>query len=160
MKDQQGLGNPIAIAATGTKVIGWGKRNWKPIAYTVGGLVAAYGIYRLYKFTFPGGLKNDPRKEPAKINNTQAAVIAERLYQAMYAAGTDEDAIYDALQGLNHNDFVKVSNAFGKKSYFYITGEAPVFDWMGADLSLVEWLIQELSISDINELREILPEIL
>ena len=157
--EKEGLGNPVAVAAAGAKAVSWTKRNWKPLAITAGSLLTIYAGYRIYKFAFPGGISNDPKQDPSQINDSQASVLAERLYQAMYAGGTDEDAIYAALEGLNHNDYVKVSKAFGERSYFYPTGEAPVFDWMGAYLTLEEWLIQELSISEINDLKRILPEV-
>lgn len=153
---QEGMNNPLAIANKGVDVV---KDNIKPIV-TVGATIAALYIgYRLYQSWNPTGLSIDSRKEPSNITTSNAATIAERLYQAMYAAGTDEKAIYAALEGLNHNDFVKVAKEFGLRSYFYITGEAPVFDWMGAKLNLVEWLTQELSTEEMARLKQILPEV-
>jgi hypothetical protein len=151
-----GMNNPLAVAKiAGTKVT----ENIKSIAITGAVIGGLYLAYKIYKNAFPGGLEVDTRKPDAQISNSQAQTIAERLYQAMYASGTDEESIYAALAGLNHNDFIKVSRAFGRRSYMYLAGEAPIFDWMGADLTLVEWMIQELSGDEINKVKEFLPDI-
>jgi hypothetical protein len=148
----KGMNNPIMIGKAVSKTV-------KPALYVAGGIAAIIASYKLYNFLFPGGLSTDPFKEPTDLTNSQAETIAERCYQAMYAAGTDTEALFQALAGLNHNDYVAVSKAFGTRSYFYPTGEAPVFDWMGANLTLEEWLIQELDLSEIKELKKLIPEI-
>jgi hypothetical protein len=152
MENTQGMNNPLKIGATVSQGL-------KPTLYIVGGLAAIYASYKVYKLLFPGGLDMDPSKDPPTITDSQAITIAGRCYTAMASAGTDEQALFAALSGLKYNDYVKVSKAFGLKSYFYLTGEAPVFDWMGTNLNLEEWIIEELDLSEIEELSNILPEI-
>ena len=144
-----------AVAAVGTTA--WKYR--KPIGFTILGLIAAYILWRAYKKAFPGGIKQDRSLPPAVITDTQAITTAERLFEAMRSSGTDEDAIMQALEGINHNDFVKISDAFGTRSYIPATGSHPLYDWMGEDLDLVEWLLSELSNSEIKRLKQTLPQV-
>jgi hypothetical protein len=150
--DFEGMNNPLAI----TKAV---KNNVTPILITGGAIAALYLVYKIVDKISDPSLGYDRSKQPTTLNDSQASVLAERLHVAMYLAGTDEDTVKDILTGLKHNDFIKVSKSYGKRPYLYLTGEAPVFDWMGADLTLIEWLIQELNQSEINELKQILPDI-
>ena len=130
----------------------------KPILYGIAGIAAIYVGYRIYKIAFPDGLRIDPTKESPRISRSEAITIAERLHKAMNESGTDEEAIYDSLRGLNHNDFVMVSNAFGKRPYLHWFGTS-IFDALGDNLTLVEWFIEELNMKEINKVKSLIPEI-
>lgn len=103
----------------------------------------------------PGDLVNIPvEKEPdskAGITEQEARAYAERLYEAMKNWGTDEEAIYKILQPLTLHDYNRVYNVFGKRKYF--GGSEAAF--LGENLSLTEWLIQELSDDEIIHLKKL-----
>lgn len=71
---------------------------------------------------------------------------ANRLEQAMFDVGTDEDAIFDVFSRLNNNaDFLALKQAFGVRNY--TGGFVPGF--FSDDLSLDGWLQQELDASEM-----------
>jgi len=86
----------------------------------------------------------------ATISNEVANTYANQLYGAMSNVGVDSNLIYSILNKLQvKEDFLKVYNAFGKKSYVgVILGGSPSaadraignYD----DLDLVEWLHTEV----------------
>jgi len=133
-------------------------------------LAVAAGGYALYKINqgvnsvgdsfsnSTGGIpvKADPTQPASGLNNLQAKAKADKLYNAMYSAGTDEDTIFTELSGLSQNDYVKVYEAFGKKSYNPITGEGSI---IFGKLDLTEWLTAELSNSEFAKLRQLLPNV-
>lgn len=103
----------------------------------------------------PGNLTNTPveKEDDSKsgITEQEARAYAERLYEAMKGIGTDEEAIKKILQPLTLHDYNRVYNMFGLRKYF-VNGEAA---FLGENLSLTEWLIQELSDNDIIELKKL-----
>ncbi|MFD2827176.1 hypothetical protein ACFSYG_11900 [Leeuwenhoekiella polynyae] len=138
-------------------------------------LAVAAGGYVLYKvnqgvntvgdaFTNSSGgstLKEDLKLPPSSLSVLQAQLKANKLYDAFQAnswglPGTDTEAVYNELRGLSHNDYVKVFEAFGKKSYNPITGEGSIGF---SKLDLTEWLTAELSNSEFAKLRQILPNV-
>ena len=85
--------------------------------------------------------------------DSQFYAWANRLEQAMFDIGTDEDAIVEIFSALrNNSDFIKLKQAFGIRNY--TGGFVPGF--LSDDLSLDGWLAQELDSSEINEINTIL----
>jgi predicted ATP-dependent endonuclease of OLD family len=78
---------------------------------------------------------------------------ANRLENAMFDIGTDENAIFEVFGSLRTNgDFIKLKQAFGIREYS--GGFLPGF--VSPDLGLDGWIQQELDGSEINELNAIL----
>lgn len=85
--------------------------------------------------------------------NSQYFAWANRLEQAMFDVGTDEDAIFSVFSQLRNNaDFLKLKQAFGVRNY--TGGYVPGF--LSDDLSLDGWIQQELDNSEIVQLNNIL----
>ena len=85
--------------------------------------------------------------------NSQYFAWANRLEQAMFDVGTDEDAIFSVFSQLRNNaDFLKLKQAFGVSNY--TGGYVPGF--LSDDLSLDGWIQQEFDNSAINQLNTIL----
>lgn len=94
-------------------------------------------------------------KSKVTISNSDAALIADNLLQAMNGWGTDENAIINSLVTLNGDDLLLVIKAFGTKQYG-ITGE--ITNWTqkqlwGEELNLMGWLKQELSDSTMITIK-------
>lgn len=87
--------------------------------------------------------------------NSQFLAWANRLEQAMFDIGTDEDAIFEIFAQLRNNtDFLTLKAAFGIRNY--TGGFLPGL--VSGDLSLDGWIQQELDSSEISELNSILSE--
>lgn len=85
------------------------------------------------------------------ISNQVANTYANQLFGAMTTPGTDSSLIYSIMNKLQKkDDFLKVYNAFGRKSYngIVLGGSPNVADKaLGnyEDLDLIEWFNEELS---------------
>lgn len=141
------------------------QENKKPLLY-VGGAIAIVVIgYTVVKRTQSGisGLFSNKSVGASEfkalpiddtkvtISDALANTYANQLYNAMKDNGTDEDTIYSVLEKLQKkDDFLKVYNTFGKKSY-YIDGEPTISAWLFGykDLDLVEWFRKELGYSNL-----------
>ena len=139
--------------------------NKKPLLY-VGGAIAIVVIgYTIVKRTQSGitGLFSnksigasdfkplDVDVTKVTISDSLANTYSNQLYNAMKDNGTDEDTIYSVLEKLQKkDDFLKVYNTFGKKSY-YIDGEPTISAWLFGykDQDLVEWFRSELGYSNL-----------
>jgi len=78
---------------------------------------------------------------------------ANRIENAFFDIGTDEEAVFQIIGSLRNNaDFLKLKEAFGTREY--TGGFLPGF--VSPDLTLDGWIQQELDGSDINELNSIL----
>jgi hypothetical protein len=139
--------------------------NKKPLLY-VGGAIAIVVIgYTIVKRTQSGitGLFSnksigasdfkplDVDVTKVTISDALANTYSNQLYNAMKDNGTDEDTIYSVLEKLQKkDDFLKVYNTFGKKSY-YIDGEPTISAWLFGykDQDLVEWFRSELGYSNL-----------
>lgn len=89
----------------------------------------------------------------ATYPSSQYFAWANRLEQAMFDVGTDEDAIISVFGNLKNNaDFLALKTAFGVRNY--TGGFVPGF--LSDDLSLDGWLQQELDSSEIAQLNNIL----
>ncbi len=94
----------------------------------------------------------------ATISDFDAKRIAEALYISMYEFGTEEDDIFALLKGVKKRDFAKIYNSFGQRYYLEYTGT-----WsdatLGVNLDLWGWLNSELSVGDLEILKESAPDI-
>jgi len=146
------------------------QENRKPLLY-VGGSIAVVVIGYAVVSRLKGGIDNVFKDkssgatsfQPLELDNAKVTIsdsvantYANQLWGAMNTTGTDEDLIYGILLKLQKkDDFLKVYNAFGKKSYngILLGGEPNVIDkWLGNydDLDLVQWLNTELGYSNLT----------
>jgi hypothetical protein len=141
------------------------QENKKPLMY-VGGAIAivviGYSIVRRTQSGISGLFKNksigasdfkplEVEVSKVTISDALANTYSNQLYNAMKDSGTDEDTIYSVLEKLQKkDDFLKVYNTFGKKSY-YVVGEPTISAWLFGykDQDLVEWLRSELGYSNL-----------
>jgi hypothetical protein len=123
---------------------------------------AGIGLYLLY-FLFFRRKKSDVAEEQALQQEGSSSAPtyptsqfygwANRLENAMFDIGTDENAIFEVFGSLRTNgDFIKLKQAFGIREYS--GGFLPGF--VSPDLGLDGWIQQELDGSEINELNAIL----
>ncbi|CEN37595.1 hypothetical protein [Capnocytophaga cynodegmi] len=96
----------------------------------------------------------------ATLTRAQATTKAEHLFQAMDGiGGTDEQLIYNTLRGLSNADYNMIYNAFGVRYYNSYFGEKPLLSWFGSLLDLNAWIVNELSVKELQELKRINPEL-
>jgi hypothetical protein len=123
---------------------------------------AGLGLYLLY-FLFFRRKQSDVAEQQAlqQEGSSSASTYpasqfygwANRLENAMFDIGTDENAIFEVFGSLRTNgDFIKLKQAFGIREYS--GGFLPGF--VSPDLGLDGWIQQELDGSEINELNAIL----
>lgn len=123
----------------------------------VGGV--AYVGYKFLKKDEPPKLNENPAFDKSTLNQVQALAIADRLYAAMVILGTDEEAVFNALDGLSHNDFIKVYEAFGRRQYSKFWGnEGDPFT--SDNHHLITWLTTELNGDAIKSIEKIIPNLL
>lgn len=135
------------------------KNTWKKVGIGAAILLGSYFLFFRSKdepgsgAVDPTGNVNTPGTGASSFN---AANIANILYNAMKPCfGTDEKAIFQALQGLTEAQFEQVRIAFGRKSYNTTWGcQYVAIPWSDLPLlGLREWLKSELSERDYNTLR-------
>lgn len=134
------------------------KNTWKKIGIGTAIIVGSYFLF-FHSKDESGSGSYDPTGNPANPGtgtsfNPQR--IANLLYEAMKPCfGTDEKAIFQALQGLSEAQFEQVRIAFGRKSYNTTWGcQYVAIPWNSLPLlGLREWLKSELSERDYNTLR-------
>lgn len=144
------------------------KENKKPILWIGGAIIVAVIGVAIAKKASKGiqsfftdkSIKDNPftylevDTTKSTISDSVANTYANQLYGAMKSPGTDEDIIYQILKKLqNANDFRKVYNAFGKKSYVgSFIGTAPTkFDsYLGNydNFDLIQWFQNEVGYSN------------
>ncbi|MGQ2982120.1 hypothetical protein [Flavobacterium sp.] len=135
-------------------------QNKKYLTYTACGV----GVIVLLKLVLPktdsSGRANDPTNNGMPgggtvPSNFNPSVVAEKLYDAMRTTGTDEAAIFNALQPVNQAMFSQVYGKFGKRSYNKTMGNQinyfPITPLPLEDLKT--WLRNELSDENYNTLR-------
>lgn len=142
--------------------------NKKPLIYIGGAVVLVvlgYAVVSRTKKGITGLFSNKSKGETpfeeievdttqTTITDSQAKIFANQLYGAMKNAGTKENTIYEIFKKIeNKNDFKKVYNAFGRKSYVgAIWGGSPtaIDSWLGNydDFDLIEWLNEEVGYSN------------
>jgi hypothetical protein len=147
------------VAQSASKVKDFVGDNWLKIL--IGGtvLIGGYAVYKQFFASDDPDVNFDDNEAPPVIDAVTAKTKAEQLFNAMRNPGTDEQTIYDVLSGLSYNDFVMISNAFGKKYYDKSLGVDG--GWIFNDkLSLHEWLLEELDNGELNELATYMPDVL
>lgn len=147
------------------------KDNWKfilGIAATFGITYVAWSIYKsLTDKEDPSNrgenLSENTKFPPSTLTDSEAVMIANRLQNAMGTFGSsnaEEVAeIKSLLTDLSYNDYVKVSKAFGERGYITMTGISKDSDWLAPKKPLSYWLTKELSSSDLDALKQIIPGI-
>ena len=139
--------------------------NKKPLLY-VGGAIAlvviGYAVVKRVKGAVSGknivgGKFNNQDVDETKttISDSTAKNYAENLFEAFnFFWGTDKTTIDTIFSKINSEDFKKVYNAFGKRSYS-IMGSPVGLSTLGAytDYDLITWINNELDFGD-SALRE------
>ena len=146
------------------------RNNKKSLIYIGGSVLAvvvAYTIVRKISLGVGGGIadifKDKTKRQTAfieaELDKTKTTLTdavannyANQLYNAMDGTGTDENTIYVILEKLQKkDDFRKVYNAFGRRSYFF-EGSPTLLgsSWLMGynDLDLIEWLRKEVGWSN------------
>jgi hypothetical protein len=136
--------------------------NKKPLLY-IGGAIAVvvigYAVVKRLKGGITGEsivgskfIEQDVDETKTTITDAQAKNYAENLFQAFnYTFGTDKGVIENVFSKLNPEDFKKVYNAYGKRSYSALTGGTPsplTFFWNMENIDLISWLNYELGFGD------------
>lgn len=136
--------------------------NKKPLLY-IGGAIAVVvlgvAFVKKLKGSFSGEglqggkfIEQDVDETKTTISDAQAKNYAENLFQAFnYTFGTDKGVIENVFSKLNPEDFKKVYNAYGKRSYSALTGgtPSPLTYWFNMEnIDLISWLNYELGFGD------------
>jgi len=166
---KQGLNNPAVIAAaaatpTGQKAItksidtaNNAVSGTLSIVKGVLGIAFFGGVgYIAYTKIFNGfvSVKEDTQYTPSNVSTGVAKAKAEAIYKAMYGAGNGFAMVKAILQyvngeRINHNGFIRVYNAFGKRN-----GVVP----FSTKMTLTEWFNDQFSESELLELRLIIKD--
>lgn len=166
---KKGLNNPAVIAAAAATPAGQ-----KAITKTIdtantavsGSLSIVKGVlgiaffggvgYFAYTKIFNGftAISEDSQYTPSNVSTGVAKAKAEAIYNAMYGAGNGFNMVKSILQyvngeRINHNGFIRVYNAFGKRN-----GQIP----FSTKMTLTEWFIDQFSASELLELRLIIKD--
>ena len=127
--------------------------------YIVPGALVIGGYVVLDKLGFfPGGHDQtaDTKVDQSKLpgDPSKYANIAGIQYEAMNSWGTDEDALFNSLQGLNTEELKAVYKAFGKRpsTISLIPGTAQS---ISAPRTIFEWYNAELGSSDLTKMGNI-----
>ena len=133
--------------------------NWLQLIIGATVIVGGYAVYKQFFAGDEPDIDFDENEQEPVIDSVTAKTKAEQLFNAMRNPGTDEQMIYDVLAGLSYNDFVLISNAFGKRYYDKTLGTDG--GWIfNKKLSLHDWLLQELDNSELEELESYMPNVL
>lgn len=152
---------PIASGASTaiTKTKEFVADNWLQIIIGATVIIGGYAVYKQFFAGDEPDIDFDDDEDDPVIDSVTAKTKAEQLFNAMRNPGTEEQMIYDVLSGLTYNDFVLISNAFGKRYYDKTIGVDG--GWLFNDkLSLHEWLLQELDNGELEELENYMPNVL
>tara|TARA_Y100000588_G_C14174044_1_gene890503 strand:- start:210 stop:680 length:471 start_codon:yes stop_codon:yes gene_type:complete len=116
-------------------------------------LAAALFAYPLISRLLKGVLTNvNPLK--LQYENEVYKNIAAEQFEAMDNTGTDEDLLFESLEGLNSEDLKAVYNAFGEKRY--AVNSAPVLiPWFYPHKNLIQWYIEELDAEELAKMKQI-----
>jgi len=149
------------------------KNNPKPILWIGGSIaVVVIGVSVVKKITktlsgkdVKGGKFHNQDIDESKttISDQASKNYAELLYEASnYQFGTDKSIIDSVFSKINSEDFKKVYNAFGQRSYSHgISGgkSSPLQIWLGdfENLDLIAWLNNELGWGDSALKNKIRP---
>lgn len=139
-------------------------KNPMTVVYVAGAILGSWIIYRLYKDNpiVRGWEKAKQREEEEKedrriasrgatITRARAQAIASQLYGAMDGMGTDFPRIKSLLAPLSEADYQLVAQIFGTRGSSYSFGLQ--------SQNLDEWLVNDLSSSEFQELKRINPRL-
>jgi hypothetical protein len=165
---KKGLNNPAVIVAASTpagqKAISKGiDTASSAVSGTVSivkgvltiALLGGVGYYAYTKIV--NGFKperEDNRYTPSNVSTGVAKAKAEEIFKAMYGAGNGFNKVKSILQyvngqRINRNGFIRVYNAFGKRS-----GLVP----FSKEMTLTEWFLDQFDESELLELRLIIKD--
>lgn len=132
------------------------------IVFTVG-----FGVYKIAKiFEDPNAHHQDETNinietdidkaikagQTPAYTDSQYFQMADLLQAAMEGMGTDEDAIFAVMNKMYSNlDVLLLLKAFGLRWY-------KEFAWTGENYNLIQWLQNELSTGDIENINNILAK--
>jgi phage pi2 protein 07 len=102
-----------------------------------------------------GGVIIDPNLGVPNISEMTAQSLATQLYEAMKYWGTDFERIKNALNGLTPADFHLVGQKFGLVRYGFGGRE----NWPFPKKNLLQWILEEVSNNQLNELKTLHPNI-
>lgn len=138
------LGNPVAVVA-GAKVV---EKSAEALPFLIK-LFAVCGLgyyaYSVYTDRFVK-IKENSSYGQANVSYAQAKGKADTIAGSIGLVSNDFDTVYKQLSGLNYNGFVRVYNAFGHKKGTLL----------GGDLNLVEWLRNQFSTYQLQQLSFLL----
>jgi len=110
-------------------------------------------------FTSPSELKNNQQQQiiddifvgnNATISIATAQNIADTIYQALDRFNDDEHLIYSQFDLIKSPDDMKlVYKQFGLRQYLLGTGA----NYLGQKMSLVEWLNNDLTTSELSKIQ-------
>jgi len=126
-------------------------KYWKLFTAALVALVLLL-VWFFWKRNVKTGHKENENEPIANITEAQAEDRANILLSAMGSPGTDEQAIFNVLMGINRNGYIRISNAFGKQPYDGLFGVLGI-SWLFPKLNLTGWLKEELSSEDFNSLQ-------
>jgi len=140
----------------------------KPLKIAITVIISAAAVavtgWAVNKYVI-AAIKGDPSKDASKeagkeVNKNNLTyknqmsryrMIADAMYRAMDGAGTDVDAIYNQANYIkNIDDWKQVIYEFGSRET-----TSMVSKFKG---NLIEWLTDELDISEVNKLNTILKK--
>ena len=88
--------------------------------------------------------------DSATLSTSQARIIADSLYNALDRFNDDEKLVYSNFAKIKNGDDMKmVFKAFGVRSYLLGTGA----NYLGTKMTLVEWLENDLSSSELQKIQ-------
>ncbi|MNE66442.1 hypothetical protein D3C80_1619960 [compost metagenome] len=110
--------------------------------------IVAGGGYLLYRAWSDRFKKKDEISTYPKSNLTtaQAETRAKAIKSAVTFFSTDLATIKEAVANVNYNGMIRIYNAFGRTDEFF-----------GKDKDLFEFLADELSASELAEIRFLIP---
>lgn len=153
------------------KTVGFFEENYKTILIGAGVIVGGYLIWKAVKgitdasggvfdeLSFNGSSNSGQLidgSDKKTITKNQAANIAAILLTAMNQMGTDEDAIFNALEGKTAGDYAMIFQEFGQVRY----DGASASHWPFPERNLTEWLASELNDSEMKQLNHLMPGVL
>lgn len=148
----KGLGNPalVAMASNSDTIKTTNEIAKSTVPFIVKTLfVLGAGAFIWYKISNRFvSIKENSNYPASNITDGQAKTKADAIFNAMYGIGANFDIVAYNLNGLNYNAWVKVYNAFG--------------DRRGSDFqkgNLVEWLTDQFSEYELEQLRFLVPNV-
>ena len=88
--------------------------------------------------------------DSATLSTSQARIIADSLYNALDRFNDDEKLVFSNFAKIKNGDDMKmVFKAFGVRSYLLGTGA----NYLGTKMTLVEWLENDLSSSELQKIQ-------